>query len=120
MKKGSREKWQTIYENSQKTDILQEIISEVGKYQQNPEQNTGDIAVESTINQIISGQAALNYLTSKIDSTKSDKCEVCNEKETIQHYIFVCQIYKLDRSILERDIEEILARNVIKIPDINR
>ena len=115
MKKGSREKWQTIYENSQKTDILQEIISEVGKNQQ----NTGDIAVESTINQIISGQVALNYITSKIDSTKSDKCEVCNEKETIQHYIFVCQKYKLDRSILERDIEEILARNDIKIPVIN-
>ena len=76
-------------------------------------------AVESTINQIISSQVALNYLTSKIDSTKSDKCEVCNEKETIKHYIFVRQKYKLDRSILERDIEEILARNDIKIPVIN-
>ena len=40
------------------------------------------------MNQIISGQVALNYLTFKIDSTKSDKCEVCNEKETIQHYIY--------------------------------
>ena len=72
-----------------------------------------------TINQVVSGQVALNYLISKIDSTKSDKCEVCNEKETIQHYIFVCQKYKLDRSILERDIEEILARNDIKIPVIS-
>ena len=83
------------------------------------QQNTGDIAVESTISQIISGQVALNYHTSKLDSTKSDKCEVCNEKETIQHYIFVCQKYKLDRSILERDIEDILARTDFKIPVIN-
>ena len=86
MKKGSCEKWQTIYENSQKTDLLHEIILEVGKKQQ----NTGDVAVKSTINQIISGQVALNYPTFKIhvDSAKSDKCEVCNEKETIQHYIY--------------------------------
>ena len=74
------------------------------------QQNTGDIAVESTISQIISGQVALNYHTSKIDSTKSDKCEVCNEKDTIQHYNFVCQKYKL---------EEILARTDFKIPVIN-
>ena len=53
------------------------------------------------------------------------KCEVCNEKETIQHYLFVCQKYKLDWSILERGIlarnyiEEILARNDIKIPVLN-
>ena len=90
MMKGSiQEKWQKIYDNSTKTDLLQEVISEVEKHQA----NTGDREVESTINQIITGQVALNYLKTKIDNTKSDKCDFCDKKETIQHYIFECKQY---------------------------
>ena len=34
-----------------------------------------------------SGQVALNFLTSKLDTANSDKCEVSNEEETNQHNI---------------------------------
>ena len=52
MMKGSiQDKWQKIYDTSTKTDLLQEVISEVGKHQP----NTGDRQVGSTINQIITG-----------------------------------------------------------------
>ena len=58
MMKGSiQEKWQKIYGTSTKTDLLQEVISEVGKHQA----RTSDREVDSTINQIITGQAALNH-----------------------------------------------------------
>ena len=41
------------------------------------------------INQITTGQMNLNYLISKIDNTKTDKCETCNKKETVRHYIYM-------------------------------
>ena len=85
--KGSiQEKWQKIYDTSTKTD-LQEVISEVGKHQP----NTGDREVVSTINQIITGQVALNYLKAKIDNTKSDKCDFCDKKRnnTALHFLSV-------------------------------
>ena len=115
MKHGLKDKWQQIYTNSTKTDLLQEIISEVGKSQV----TIGDRKVESIINQIITGQVGLNQLASKIDQTKSDLCETCSEKETIQHYVFHCEKYNNQRNDLERDVEEILARNGIVQSEIN-
>ena len=115
MKHGVQEKWQKIYVNSTKSDNIQEIITEVGKLQP----SIADRKVETTINQFITGQVGLNYLTSKIDKTKSELCETCSEKETIQHYIFYCQLYHQQRQVLEREIEEILARNGITQPVIN-
>ena len=115
MKHGVQEKWQKIYVNSTKSDNIQEIITEVGKLQP----SIADRKVETTINQFITGQVGLNYLTSKIDKTKSELCDTCSEKETIQHYIFHCQLYHQQRQVLEREIEEILARNGITQPVIN-
>ena len=116
MMKGSiQDKWQKIYDTSTKTDLLQEVMSEVGKHQP----NTGDREVELTRNQIITGQVALNYLKAKIDSTKSNKCDFCDKKETIQHYIFECEKYNSHREVLEKEVERILLRNDIKITFIN-
>ena len=67
----------------------------------------------------ITGQAELNHLASKIDQTKSDLCESCSEKETIQHYVFHCEKYNNQRNDLERGVEEILARNGIVQSVIN-
>ena len=114
MKGRIQEKWQKIYDTSTKTDLLQEVISEVGK-----QPITSDREVESTINQIIAGQVALNYLKAKIDNTKSDKCDFCDKKEAIQHYIFECEKYNSHREVLEREVERILIRNDIKITVIN-
>ena len=72
-----------------KGDTLQDVITEVGKSQP----SIGDRKVEAIINQLISGQVGLNYLTSKIDKNKSPNCDLCSEKETIDHYIFKCQKY---------------------------
>ena len=115
MKRGLKDKGQKIYTNSTKTDLLQEIISEVGKSQV----TIGDRKVESIINQIITGQVGLNQLASNIDQTKSDLCETCSEKETTQHYVFHCEKYNNQRNDLERDVEEILARNGIVQSVIN-
>lgn len=115
MKREVTDKWQKIYENSTKSDRLQEIITKVGK----PQTSIRDRKVETVINQIISGQVGLNYYTSMIDTTKSALCETCSDKETIQHYIFHCKKYEQQRQLLERDIEDILARNGVSQGDIN-
>ena len=112
MKQEVTEKWQKINVNSPKSDTLQDVITEVGKSQP----SIGDRKVEAIINQLITGQVGLNYVTSKTDKNKSPNCHLCSEKETIDHYchyIFKCQKYHSQRQVLEREIEEILARNTI-------
>ena len=49
IKHGLQEKWQKIYTNFTKTDLLQEIIPEVGKSQV----TIADRKVETIINQIL-------------------------------------------------------------------
>ena len=71
-----------FYVNSPKSDTLQDVITEVGKAQS----SIGDRKVEAIINQLITGQVGLYYLTSKIDKNKSPNCDLCSEKETIDHY----------------------------------
>ena len=115
MKQEVTEKWQKIYVNSPKSGTLQDVITEVGKSQP----SIGDRKVEAIINQLITGQVGLNYLTSKIDKNKSPNCDLYSEKETIDHYIFKCKKYHSQRQVLEREIEEILARNTIIQTDIN-
>ena len=97
------------YLNSPESDTLQEAITEVGKLQTSP----GDRKVEDIINQLITGRVGLNFITSKIDNSKSVNDEMCSEKETIGHYIVNCQKYLIQRQVLEREIEEILTINTI-------
>ena len=59
-------------------------------------------------------------LESKIDNAKSELCDTCKVKETINHYIYDCATYDEDRKMLEKDIERILAVYGLQhIPDIN-
>ena len=50
----------------------------------------------------------LNYRISKIDNTKTDKCETCNKKETIIHYIYDCKKFDTERNLLEKETEDVL------------
>ena len=59
MKQEVTEKWQKIYVNSPISDTLQDVITEVGKSQP----STGDREVKAIINQLITGQVGLNFLT---------------------------------------------------------
>ena len=72
------------------------------------------------MNQLISGNSYLHYMIPKIDNTKSELCDTCKVKETINHYIYDCDSYDEDRKMLEKDIERILAAYGLQhIPDIN-
>ena len=42
--------------------------------------------VTRVMNQLISGNSNLNYMMSKIDNTKSELCDTCKVKKTINHY----------------------------------
>ena len=62
----------------------------------------------------------LNYLISKIDNTKTDKCETCNKKETVRHYIYDYKTIDTERNLLEKETEDILKEfGLWHIVDIN-
>ena len=62
----------------------------------------------------------LNYLISKIDNNKTDKCETCNKKETVRHYIYDCKKNDTERNLLEKETEDILKEfGLGHIADIN-
>ena len=69
--------------------------------------------VSRVMNQLISGNSYLNYMIPKIDNTKSELCDTCKVKETINHYIYDCDTYDEDRQMLEKDIERILAAYMV-------
>ena len=72
------------------------------------------------MNLLISGNSNLNYMIAKIDNTKSELCDTCKVKETINHFIYDCETYGEDRNVLAKDIEKILAAYGLQlIPDIN-
>ena len=74
MKGSIVDKWQRMYENSEHTERLQEIIPNI----ENVSKHRGEERkFTKFINQITTGQMNLNYLISKIDNTKTDKCETC-------------------------------------------
>ena len=80
MKGSIVDKWQRMYENSEHTEKLQEIIpniEDVTKYRGEQRKFT------KFINQITTGQMNLIYLISKIDNTKTVQCETCSKKEDL-------------------------------------
>ena len=112
MMKGSiQEKWQKIYGTSTKTDLLQEVISEVVKQQA----RTSDREVESTINQIITGQVALNHNILRPKLTIRNQTNVIFATKKKKQYSTTFS----QRELLEIEIERNLARNDIKITVIN-
>ena len=91
-------KWQRMMNNSGLTDKVQEIIPKAGKA----------LIVRSkrritrAIHQLISDNSNLNYMPGKTDDTKSELCDNCKVKETINHYMYDCESDDEDRRILER------------------
>ena len=117
MRSTINDKWQRLMDNSGLTDKVQEIVPKAGKaFVVKSEERK----VTRVMNQLISGNSNLNYMISKIDNTKSELCDTCKVKETINHYIYDCNTYDEDRKMLEKDIERLLAAYGLQhIPDIN-
>ena len=56
----------------------------------------------------------------KKTKTKIDRCETCNTKETLKHYIHDCKKYDAERKLLEEEAENILNQSGLgHIMDIN-
>ena len=117
MKGSIVDKWQRMYENSEHTEKLQEIIPNI----ENVRKHRGEERkFTKFIHQITTGQMSLNYLISKIDNTKTDKCETCNKKETVRHFIYDCKQFDTERNLLEKETEDILKEfGLGHIVDIN-
>ena len=48
------------------------------------------------------------------------KCETCNQKETVRHYIYDCKKFDTERNLLEKETEDILKEfGLGHIVDIN-
>ena len=69
MRSSINDKWQRMVDNSKTTDKIHETITNVGTafVVKNEERR-----VTRVINQLISGYAYLNYMVSKIDTSKSE------------------------------------------------
>ena len=117
MRSTINDKWQRLMDNSGLTDKVQEIVPKAVKAFV---VKSEDRKVTRVMNQLISGISNLNYMLSKIDNIKSELCDTCKVKETINHYIYDCDTYDEDRKMLEKDIERIQAAyGLQRIPDIN-
>ena len=116
MRSTINDKWQRLMDNSGLTDKVQGIIPKAGKaFVVKSEERK----VTRVMNQLISGNSNLNCAMSKIENTKSEVCDTCKVKETINHYIYDCDTDE-DRKMLAKDIERILAAYGLQhIPDIN-
>ena len=101
MRSSIKDKWQRMVDNSKTTDIIHETITQVGTafVVKNEERR-----VTRVINQLISGNAYLNYMVSKIDTSKSELCDSCETRETINHYLYDCERYDRERIELEKDL----------------
>ena len=76
MKGSIVDKWQRMYQNSEQTEKLQEIIphiENVAKYRGEERKFT------KFLNEITTGQMNLDYLISNIDNTITDQSETCNK-----------------------------------------
>ncbi|TEB16659.1 hypothetical protein FA13DRAFT_1582165, partial [Coprinellus micaceus] len=56
------------------------------------------------LTQIRTGRLPLNDHLCKIKKADTDKCEKCNRgrRETVQHFLFECQEYKILRSKMDQ------------------
>ncbi|KAI7953846.1 hypothetical protein MJO28_006393 [Puccinia striiformis f. sp. tritici] len=64
------------------------------------------IAFRALINQLATGQVALNYHLFPIERTYDPSCPCCGHKETTQHYLNFFQAYKANRIILRRSLRQ--------------
>ena len=83
------------------------MFSEVGKRSCYGE---WDRPTFSALNQLLSGHSILNSHRAKIDKNLSNLCETCQEVEDVEHFLFQCAKYSIERDTLERTVEDILFR----------
>ena len=88
-------------------DRIQETFFEVGKRNCYGEYDRANF---SALNQILSGHSRLNGHQAKISQNQSELCAECKVSETIEHFIFDCDIYSDERKELVESVENILAR----------
>ena len=83
---------------------IQDVFSEVGKRSCYGEQ---DRPTFLALNQLLSGHSILNSHRAKIDKNKSNLCETCQEVEDVEHFLFQCAKYSIERDTLERTVKDL-------------
>ena len=61
----------------------------------------------------------LNSHQAKLNPNQSELCDQCKVPETVEHYLFDCDIYEEMRKELEESMEAILSREGINCSIIN-
>ena len=75
--------------------------------------------MEVIINQLVTGHTKLNSHMSKISEETESKCSHCNEVETVRHFIFECNAYEEERTLLLHRVQEVLLQFSQGASDIN-
>ena len=73
---------------------IQETFTEVGKRDCFGEKDRSSF---SALNQLLCGHTRLNSHQAKINPNQTDVCSRCNVPETVEHYLFDCDMYKEQR-----------------------
>ena len=107
IKRQIAEKWKLKFSLSENMERIQEIFVEVGKRDCYGEK---DRASFSGLNQILCGHSRLNSHQAKINPNQTNECSKCKVPETVEHYLFDCDMYKEEREELEEVVEGVLAR----------
>ena len=100
-------KWNLRFSCSETASNIQDVFSEVGRRSCYGEWEKRTF---SALNQLLSGHSILNSHRAKIDKNVSNVCETCQEVEDVEHYLFGCAKYNIERDTLERTVEDILFR----------
>ena len=98
MRSSIKDKWQRMKDNQKTTDKIHETITNEGSafVVKNEERRVPRVTIE-----LISGNAYINYMVSKIDTSKSELCDSCKTREIIYHYLYDCERYNRERKELE-------------------
>ena len=87
-------KWKLKFPCSENSSIIQDIFSEVGKRICYGE---WDRPTFSALNQLLSGHSILNGHRAKFGKNISYVCEICQVLEDVDHFLFHCEKYKMER-----------------------
>lgn len=94
--------WQAEWDNAEHGRFLYALHSDVSK----PIHRQGlSRREECLIQQLRVGNCSLNYYLFQINQHDTGLCEVCQEDETIKHFIFFCTKYDKDRRLLKERIK---------------
>lgn len=64
--------------------------------------------------QFLTGHGALRSFVKRIGMTEDDSCLFCNEVDTVEHGVLLCERWRDEKRRLDEDIgEELTAENVV-------